>query len=457
MIKRNLRKVNVVLFCILAVLFFIQTHIIAATDKIALSSSTVSLNEQALFVVSEPLLSLSAQERAERVTNRIEKIAKDKLFNPEKIEVIDGELATDIGYGNFVIMSVSDKDASSCGMSRQELAEQNALIIKNAILNYKKTYSIKQLIINAFLALLFTVLFIILLKLTNITFAKSKHLFEIWAKNNIKGFRFQKVELLPAYRITEFFIFLLTVSKIILILLLAYLYITIVFGLFPWTSGLSYVFIGYILHPVKLLLKSSIAYIPNLFFVIVVFIFTYYISKFLRKLSLEIKRGRIVIPSFYPDWAQPTYQIIRFLLWAFALVIMFPYLPGANSPAFKGISVFLGVLFSLGSSSAISNMVSGVILTYMRPFKSGDIVKINDTVGVVVEKELLITRIRTIKNVYITVPNSLVMASHIVNYSSLSENQGLILNTTVTLGYDVAWVKVHELLMNAAKKKQKTY
>lgn len=437
MIKRNLS----VLFCIFTVLFFIQTHLIAATDEVVSSSPKVYLKKEALFVINEPLLSLSAQERAERVTRRIEKVAKDKLFNPENIEVVDGELTTDIAYGNFVIMNISNKDAEFCGISRQELAEQNALIIKNAIINYKKTYSIKHLIINSFLALLFTVLFIIFLKLTNITFAKSKQLFEIWAKNNIKGFRFQKVELLPAYRITEFFTFLLTVSKIILILLLAYLYITIVFGLFPWTSGLSYVFIGYILRPVKLLFKSSIAYIPNLFFVVVVFIFTYYISKLLHKISLEIKRGRIVIPSFYPDWAQPTYQIIRFLLWAFALVIMFPYLPGANSPAFKGISVFLGVLFSLGSSSAISNAVSGVILTYMRPFKAGDIVKINDTIGAVVEKELLITRIRTIKNVYITVPNSLVMASHIVNYSSLSENQGLILNTTVTIGYVLIGLK----------------
>ena len=154
---------------------------------------------------------------------------------------------------------------------------------------------------------------------------------------------------------------------------------------------------------------------------------------------------------FYEDCSRPTYKIVRFLIIAFAAIFVFPYLPGSSSPVFQGISVFIGVLFSLGSTSAIGNIVAGTVITYMRPFKIGDRVKIADTVGDVVEKTLLVTRIRTIKNVDVTVPNAMVLGSHIINFSSSANDRGLILHTGVTIGYDVPWAEVHKLLIAAAE------
>ena len=132
--------------------------------------------------------------------------------------------------------------------------------------------------------------------------------------------------------------------------------------------------------------------------------------------------------------------------------MIFPYLPGSDSPAFKGISIFLGVLFSLGSSSAISNLVGGIVITYMRPFKMQDRVIIGTTEGYVIDKNLLVTKLRTIKNEEVTIPNSIVLNSHIKNYHANHVNAPLIIHLTVTIGYDVPWKKVHELLINAAKK-----
>ncbi|RRN76748.1 mechanosensitive ion channel family protein, partial [Pseudoxanthomonas sp. SGD-10] len=128
------------------------------------------------------------------------------------------------------------------------------------------------------------------------------------------------------------------------------------------------------------------------------------------------------------------------------------YLPGSSSPAFQGVSVFLGVLISLGSSSAISNIVAGLVITYMRPFRIGDRVKIGEVTGDVVEKSMLVTRIRTVKNEDITVPNSMVLSASSVNYSSQTKNNnpGLIVHYTVTVGYDVHWQKVYDLLTEAA-------
>ncbi|MEO5908719.1 MAG: mechanosensitive ion channel family protein, partial [Ginsengibacter sp.] len=135
---------------------------------------------------------------------------------------------------------------------------------------------------------------------------------------------------------------------------------------------------------------------------------------------------------------------------AFMVVVIYPYLPGSGSPVFQGVSVFLGFLFTFGSAGSLSNIISGLILTYMRLFKIGDRVKIADVTGDVIEKSLLVTRIRTIKNEIISIPNSTVMNSHTINYSSDAPGLGLILNTTVTIGYDVPWRKMYEALIEAA-------
>ncbi|NJN42356.1 MAG: mechanosensitive ion channel family protein [Flammeovirgaceae bacterium] len=157
-----------------------------------------------------------------------------------------------------------------------------------------------------------------------------------------------------------------------------------------------------------------------------------------------------MITGFYPDWAKPTFTIVKILLYAFMFVVVFPYLPGSDSDIFKGVSVFLGVLFSFGSSSAISNLVAGLVITYMRPFKIGDRIKIGEITGDVIEKSMLVTRVRTIKNEDITIPNSTVLSGHTVNYTTSAKDLGLILHTSVTIGYDVPWKKVHELLISAA-------
>jgi small-conductance mechanosensitive channel len=182
-----------------------------------------------------------------------------------------------------------------------------------------------------------------------------------------------------------------------------------------------------------------------------VMLVTRFFLRLVRIVFDGLGRGHIEIDGFYKEWAKPTYALVRMLVVVFALVVVFPYLPGSNSPAFKGLSIFIGVLVSLGSTSAIANIIAGIAITYMRAFKEGDRVRIADTVGDIVEKTLLVTRIRTPKNVVISIPNAMVMSNHIVNYSTHARKSGVILHTEVTIGYDVPWRKVHELLVEASK------
>ncbi len=199
------------------------------------------------------------------------------------------------------------------------------------------------------------------------------------------------------------------------------------------------------------MLLAIFHFIPNLLTICVIYIVTRYIVKGVRFVTTEIKNDSITIKGFYPDWALPTYNIIRVILYAFMFVAIFPYLPGSNSKIFQGVTVFLGVLFSLGSSSAISSMVAGLVLTYMRPFKVGDVIKVGEIFGAVIEKNLLVTRLRTNKNEDITLPNSTILGGHTINFTSSANTLGLILHTTITIGYDAPWQVVHQLLISAAE------
>lgn len=272
-----------------------------------------------------------------------------------------------------------------------------------------------------------------------------------WKGSLIKPIRIKTIEILSADRIVELLRFGAKIFHLTALIVTGYFFITIIFSLFDFSKTWASALINYILDPLGRVFSAFVQYLPNLFFILVIIGVTRFVIKAVHFVFNEIEKGTLAFPSFPAEWAEPTYKIARFLVIAFAGIVIFPYLPGSDSPAFQGVSIFLGVLFSLGSTSAIANVVAGVVLTYMRPFRIGDRVKIADTIGDVIEKTLLVTRVRTIKNVDITIPNSMVLGSHIVNFSSSATERGLILHSTVTIGYDVPWKQVHELLISAAR------
>lgn len=208
----------------------------------------------------------------------------------------------------------------------------------------------------------------------------------------------------------------------------------------------------YVVEPIRDLLTRFVNYIPQMIYIVVILLVVRYVLKVIGAFFTRIENGHIEIEGFHTDWAKPTFNLVRIFVFCFTLVIVFPMLPGSSSPAFQGVSVFLGLLISLGSGSTISNLISGIVITYMRPFRVGDRVQIGDTFGDVIEKNLLVTRVRTIKNIDITIPNSMILSSHTMNYSAVSREEGLILNTRITIGYDVPWPKVHELLLKSTEK-----
>lgn len=249
----------------------------------------------------------------------------------------------------------------------------------------------------------------------------------------------------------------LGVSRVLVILACLYFFLPLILSFFPLTRAIGKRIFELFLTPLQTLASSFVAYIPNFFYILVIILIAHYVLRATQFVFKLIETGDLKLDWFFQEWATPTFQIVRALLIIMAAISAFPYIPGSGSPAFQGVSLVLGLVVSFASSSAISNIVAGIILVYTRAFKLGDCIQINDTLGDVVEKTLLVTRVKTPKNVVVTVPNSLVLSTHILNYSNTPTSAaapGLVVHTTVTIGYDVAWSTVEGLLIEAARRTQ---
>ncbi len=414
----------------------------------------VMLDNQELFTIRQGIGSFSAQERAKSITARIEKIADDDVLSPEDLTIkIDPEDKNpSIILGDTVIATITSKDAKLHSVSQEVLAERALAKIKAAIVRYRQERQPDNLLKDAALtvsATLATVLiFWVIIFISSRVFPQIQRLIT----SLVPGVVFQNFEIISSQTIGIFSLRVLQFIRTLIILTILYFYLTFVLRLFPWTRKFGDGFLQYFFSALEVVSQEIAKYLPSIFIILIIVFITHYLLRAIKPFFTGLERENLVINGFYPDWAKPTYNLLSLLIIALAIVIAFPYLPGFNSPAFQGVSVFLGVLFSLGSTSAIANVVGGIILIYTRSFQLGDKISIGDVIGDVIEKGLLVTRIRTPANRIITIPNSSLLNTNVINFSVSQREfkQPLILQTTVTLGYDLPWRKVHATLKEAA-------
>jgi small-conductance mechanosensitive channel len=272
-------------------------------------------------------------------------------------------------------------------------------------------------------------------------------------ETRLKPLRFQNMDFLSADDLASLLGDALRLLYWLGVALLVVLNLNVVFGLFPATRGVVVSVLDILIDGVRTLGETFVGYLPKLVIILLTAAVAYYAVRLARLVFRGLATRRITIKGFYPEWAMPTFGLVRLLIIAVAFVLILPNLPAAHSPAFRGVSIFVAILVSLGSTAAVANMISGVVITYTRAFKIGDRVRIADTLGDVKEKSLFVTRIVTPKNVEIAIPNATVLANHIINYSSLARREpGLVLHTSVTIGYDVPQETVKGLLIAAANK-----
>ena len=392
------------------------------------------------------------EARVEDIREKIMEEGKRMTLFTDSIYIFDGEFTTDIMIGEELVMSVTDNDGLWQNKTRQELAAEYRTIIEAKIEQLHAQYGLKRKLMGVVYVLGAMLALGLLIWATNLCYHRWRYRLLRMLLRRTRPLAIKDYEVLNLHRQGILFLTGFNVLRYLVILFLLFIFVPMFFVAFPETKSFTFTIFGYVWNPFVNILKSVVSFLPK-FFQIVVIVFCFrYLVKGLHYLMNEIGSGRLKITGFYADWAQPTYLILRVLCYSFMIVMIWPLLPSSESEVFQGVSVFIGIIVSLGSSSIIGNVMAGMVMTYMRPFHVGDFIKYGDMEGFVIEKSVLVTRIRTRKNDVITIPNSNLMTSQTTNYTFSAHNYGVIVHTKVTIGYDMQWQQIRDLLLAAAAK-----
>ena len=350
------------------------------------------------------------QQRAQMTGAAIEELGRRFNLRPDSVSIDHSDIVSDLMYGNKVLLSLTDQDALWEGISRDSLAKERQQNVITKLHDMKAEHGLWRMAKRVLYFILVIVGQYFLFRLTNWLFRKLKVRILRLKDTKIRPVSIQGYELLDAQKQANLLVFLAGIGRYILMGLQLLITIPLIFIIFPQTEGLAYRILGYIWNPIRGIFVGIIDYIPKLFTIIIIWYAVRYLVRLVHYLAREIEAGRLKFNGFYPDWAMPTFHIVRFLLYAFMIAMIYPYLPGSDSGVFQGISVFVGLIVSLGSSTVIGNIIAGLVITYMRPFKLGDRIKLNDTTGDIIEK----------------------------------------IHSEVSIGYDIPWRQVNQILIDAA-------
>ncbi len=448
--NRALAAIFVIIFNILIIPAFSEN---TPDNEPPQPSYPVMIGKHVLFEVPKTTKELNPKKRAFVISERLTKLADNHLVYFDNISTKDySEPISLVLADNEFLFAILSEDAEYAGLTRHELAEQLSEKVKNTVKQYRKERHIKEIIKGVVLFVIETLLLIGVLFFTRRLYRKIITRVDEWVAAKKEFLESQALDLVRIDKISFLLLAMLKTIWFLIVLGFFYIYIQVGLGFFPWTQAIANKLLGFVLQPVTTIARAFLGQVPNLFFLAVISVITTYILKLMRLFFTGIEDGEIKFKKFYPEWAQPTHGVCRIMIIAFALVVAFPYIPGSNSLAFKGISIFFGVLLSLGSSTAVANILAGYMIIYRRVFSVGDRIKINDIIGDVIETRLQVIHLRTLKNEDLSVPNSLIVNSQVLNYSSLANKHGLILHTTVSIGYDTPWRQVHAMLLEAADK-----
>jgi small-conductance mechanosensitive channel len=415
--------------------------------------ANVEVDGRVLFRV-RGVSAFPAEARAENIEHGIVELARTPDFDPGQLRIQEDAYRTDILAGDRSVMVLYDADGAIEQVPRQKLADAKLQRLRVAIADYRRERSPEHLRRAAGLSLaaglaVAAALWLLLRLNRGLGAWMDRRL-----KRHIQSVGIQSFEILRAERIFDALRGSLNLATWLAFALLLAFGLHYVLVLFPWTRHLGEALFAVLANPFRVLGGELLDKLPDLVFLSILFVLVRHLLKILRFFFDSVAQGSVQLAGFQPEWAEPSYKIARLAAVVFALIVAYPHIPGSDSEAFKGISLFLGLMFSLGSSSFLANTIAGYSLIYRRAFKLGDRVKIGEAFGDVIEMRLQVTHLRSLKNEEIIVPNSTILVSEVVNYSSLARREGLILHTTVGIGYEVPWRQVEALLLLAAERTQ---
>ncbi len=413
--------------------------------------SPVTLDGEELFYV-RGVTAFPAAERAKAISGRIRAFAADRSISPDSLLAVELTDRTNIVVMGRLVAALFDVDAEAEGVTRELLVEVARKKIVLAVETYREDRAPRALLTRSIYALAATVAALVLLLVTVRIFRSLYRVLEPRLAARIEGLRAKSGDAIRTEPLWMLIRGLIATLRALIIIVIVYFYLNFALALYPWTRALSKQIFAVVLDPLRAMGVGLVGALPGLIFIVIIVLVARYVLKAVRLFFAGVDQKRITFAGFEPEWALPTYRIVHIVIIALAVVFAYPHIPGSGSGAFKGVSLLLGVMVSLGSSSTIANVIAGYMLIYRRTFKIGDLIRIDEMEGVVSERGTLVTHLRTIKNEDIVVPNSLILAGTVTNYSTLARTRGLILHTSVGIGYETSWRQVEAMLLLAAER-----
>lgn len=446
------------LLLVTASLLLLQPGVMAGGAPAEVGPGEAGMEEQSAPVVVDGAVLFKvrgttarpAEARAEAVAAAIVALAADPAFDRQTLHLKTDSDATLLVAGTKLVMAITEGDARLEGIDQQLLARGILARVGEAIETWRRDRSPANLRRGFLISLGATLLVAFGLWAGRWFFLRLRRYLDGRLRLRIRDLKIREFRVVRAQQMWGLLDGGLALLGAIGSLAALYAYLNLVLALFPWTRGLAINLAALVLAPLRTLALGFLGIVPNLAFLAVLYFVTRYSLKLARLFFGRVAEGSLALPDFDAEWAWPTYRLVRLFLFAFMLVVAYPYIPGSQSEAFKGVSIFLGVVFSLGSSSLVGNLISGYTMTYRRAFKVGDRVEIGSHSGDVEQVRMLVTHLRTPKNELVAIPNSLIVNGEVVNYSALARKDGLILHTTVGIGYEIPWRQVEAMLLEAA-------
>ncbi len=414
-------------------------------------TAPVLLDGRTLFSV-RGTSSNPATERAATISGRIADLAGNSAIALADLVVVPGQFGLEVRAGNDLLMVLVPADAALEGVRPDVLAESHRQRIERAVTQYRSDREPGQLLRDLAASAVATGILVALLLLVRFLFRKGQIVLASRVQARIATMPQGTLQFIQGKQLQDALTGTLRGLRSVILLVLFYFWLQFVLGQFPWTRWISDDLLTFVTDPLLHIGRSILDYLPSLIFLIVLGLLTRYGLRLIKLYFAAVERGRATLPNFDSAWSLPTYKLIRTLVIGIALVMAYPYLPGSGSEALRGISVFAGLLLSLGATAAVGNVIAGYFNIFGRVFRVGDVIQVGEVRGAVTQIRLLTTRVRTIKNEEVTLPNSTIVSSHLVNYSALAQTEGLILHTEVGIGYEVPWRQVHAMLEEAARR-----
>lgn len=442
--------VNVLFAAIVLIMFSGQSTIGQTPPAQTSEGAAVVVKGKRLFYFYANVGEYTPRQRAIMASEALQRLAENPEFDVDSIRVQETSSGTDIVSGSTVIATVTPDDAKIAQSSTTQMANNFASRVRLAVSARKEETTASRMALGVGLTIASTIVLLLSLILISKLATDLCIVIRRQRGHGIKGLRIQKAELIGANALADLLLTFVKFSQILLWFALIATYIVQVLGFFPSTKHLAKAVMANTVAPLASIWERVLEYFPSLVMLVLIGLVTYAVMAFARFFFDSLRDETIKFADFDPDWAEPTYKLSRFLILAFSLMVALPYLPGWESPAFKQVGLVIGILVSFGSTGVVSNVMAGAVLTYTNAFKFGDRIKIGETVGDIVEKNLFVTKVRTPKNEVVSIPNGTIMTSNVTNYSTLAREKQLILYTSVTIGYDEPWENVEACLLAAA-------